>query len=201
MCGLKVFAIALTAGCAACAAAKAAHDPASSVKRDSGPARAATARESGSASRPAGQTDGFEQEILASHNRYRAAAGVPPLRWDPELAASARAFAPSLVAAGDIIHSARATRPGQGENLWMGSAGGESARRATENWVAERRNFRPGTFPNVSKTRDWNDVSHYSQMIWPATTRLGCARSHGGAYDFVVCRYSPSGNRDGQRVP
>ena len=33
--------------------------------------------------------------LLAAHNRERAAVGVPPLRWDPALAASAAYYGPA----------------------------------------------------------------------------------------------------------
>ena len=67
-------------------------------------------------------------------------------------------------------------------------------------WSAERRNFVPGVFPNVSRTGNWFHVSHYSQIIWPTTARVGCGLS-GGRFDVLVCRYSPAGNIDRQRVP
>lgn len=188
--GLKMLTAAVTTACGACAAATAPPPMQSPARSDSG-----------AAANPAAQSESFEGEILALHNRHRAVAGVAPLQWDAALAASAKAYAPALAAAGNLVHSARASRPGQGENLWMGSAGRYSAARAAENWARERENFRPGTFPNVSKTGNWMDVNHYSQMIWPTTTRVGCAQAHAGAWDYVVCRYSPSGNRDDQRVP
>ena len=66
------------------------------------------------------------------------------------------------------------------------------------NWSAEKRYFRPGIFPNVSTTGNWLDISHYSTMIWPTTTRLGCATYSSGAWDYLICRYSPPGNIDGR---
>ena len=42
-------------------------------------------------------------------------------------------------------------------------------------WVEEKQYFQPGTFPNVSRTGQWKDVAHYTQMIWKGTTNVGCA--------------------------
>jgi hypothetical protein len=38
-------------------------------------------------------------------------------------------------------------------------------------------------------------------MVWPTTTRIGCAVASNAANDFLVCRYASAGNIDGRRVP
>jgi hypothetical protein len=63
--------------------------------------------------------------------------------------------------------------------------------------VAEERVFRPGTFPDVSTTGEWHDVAHYTQIVWPSTTHVGCAVASSTTTDYFVCRYSPTGNKDG----
>lgn len=143
----------------------------------------------------------FPAEMLPAHNRERAAAGVAPLAWDPALARAAAAFASQLAAQGSLRHSPRQARPGQGENLWMGTRGAFSPQAMVANWASEKRWFRPGLFPGVSSTGNWADVGHFSQMIWPTTTRLGCAIASNARADFLVCRYGPAGNIDGRRVP
>lgn len=153
------------------------------------------------APRLAAATASVAERLLAGHNRARAAAGVAPLRWDAQLAAGAEAYAAQLARTGHLAHSPRQSRPGQGENLWMGSAGAYTPEFMVESWADERRSFRPGTFPNVSTTGNWADVAHYTQMIWRSTTSVGCAIQRSGRWDVLVCRYSPAGNRDGQAVP
>ena len=83
----------------------------------------------------------------------------------------------------------------------MGTAGAYSPAAMVQSWAGERRFFRPGIFPNVSTTGNWADVAHYTQMIWASTTMVGCAVQRSSRQDVLVCRYSPSGNRDGQAVP
>lgn len=143
--------------------------------------------------------DQLAQRLLAAHNRHRATVGAPPLRWSAKLAADAAAYAPRLAAIGRLEHSPRASRPGQRENLWMGPAGRHSLEGMIDNWAEERAQFRPGLFPDVSTSGNWMDVSHYTQMIWPSTTEVGCG-VHRASWDYLVCRYTPPGNRDGQRV-
>ena len=140
-------------------------------------------------------------ELLNAHNRERAAAHVPPLAWDVSLSQAAAGYARELAAAGTLRHSQRNARPGQGENLWMGTRGAFSVAQMAGSWISEKRFFRPGTFPAVSSTGNWADTGHYSQMIWPTTTRLGCAIASSATEDFLVCRYSPAGNVDGRPVP
>ena len=139
--------------------------------------------------------------LLAAHNRERALVGVPPLQWDPALAIAAAGYGPALAAANGLVHSPRAGRPTQAENLFMGTRGAYTPEQMVANWASEKAYFRPGIFPNVSSTRNWLDVSHYTQMIWRGTTRVGCAIHTTRRSDYLICRYSPKGNRDGQRVP
>lgn len=155
--------------------------------------------------RPAGQPPSSLADLpgrmLALHNRERSALGHPPLAWDPALASAAAAYAPELARRGRLAHSAPETRPGQGENLWMGTSGAYTLEQMIGGWAGEKDWFRPGTFPDVSRSGKWQDVAHYTQMIWRGTARLGCAVHRDRQWDVLVCRYSPPGNVVGQRVP
>jgi hypothetical protein len=88
-------------------------------------------------------------------------------------------------------------RKKQGENLWRGQRGIFSYDVMIGTMVAEERVFRPGTFPDVSTTGEWHDVAHYTQIVWPSTTHVGCAVASSASTDYFVCRYSPTGNKDG----
>ena len=139
--------------------------------------------------------------LLALHNRERAAVGAAPLAWDRDLALAAAGYGPALARRGRLAHSPPESRPGQGENLWMGTRGAYSLEEMTGGWAAEKRLFVPGTFPEVSRSGAWSDVAHYTQMIWPSTRRVGCALHPSARWDFLVCRYAPGGNVVGGRVP
>jgi uncharacterized protein YkwD len=138
-------------------------------------------------------------DILAAHNRERDRIGVPPLAWDDRLAGEARQWAQSLARRRAFEHS-HAIR-GVGENLWMGTSGAYSPDEMIGGFIAEGRQFRPGRFPNVSRTGNWADVGHYTQLVWANTRYVGCALARGGGDDYLVCRYWPAGNVMGQRVP
>lgn len=137
--------------------------------------------------------------ILDEHNKARAEVGSPPLQWDPALAAGAAAYAQQLTTLGRV-HAPREGRKDIRENLLQSLRGQRSPREMVGVWIAERRNFVPGIFPNVSRTGNWADVGHWTQMVWPTTTRLGCAIHSDLRFDWTVCRYSPPGNRDGSPI-
>jgi len=143
----------------------------------------------------------FPARILAAHNAERARVGMPPLVWDPELGNGAAAYAQQMAFTGTFQHSNRQARRGIGENLWMGSHGAFSVEAMVGGWTSEKRYFVPGVFPNNSSSGNWEDVGHYTQMIWPTTSRIGCAIASTPRVDYLVCRYATAGNIDGHRLP
>ena len=142
----------------------------------------------------------FPARILAAHNAERARAGVPPLTWDNALGTAAAGYASQMALTGRFAHSDRSLRPGTGENLWMGTHDAFSVEAMVGGWASEKRFFVPGTFPAVSRTGNWEDVGHYTQMIWPATNHVGCALASTPRVDYLVCRYAYKGNVDGRPV-
>jgi len=143
----------------------------------------------------------FVERLLDLHNRERTRIGQPPLTWDAQLAEHAQAWARELAARDAFEHSQPATRPGEGENLWRGTAGAYSLEEMVGHFLDERRDFRRGIFPQVARDGDWRRIAHYTQMIWPATRTVGCAMASRRGTDYLVCRYAPAGNVVGQRVP
>jgi hypothetical protein len=83
----------------------------------------------------------------------------------------------------------------------MGTRGAFSLDQMLGSWAKEGRWFKPGIFPNVSRSGDWSRVGHYTQMIWRGTTRVGCALRSSARYDYLVCRYGPAGNIVGVTIP
>lgn len=138
--------------------------------------------------------------VLIAHNQERARWGVHPLKWDAALAASADRYAAELARTGRWGHSPKSWRPGQGENLWMGTRGAYSVETMLSGWLSERKWFRPGVFPAVSRTGKWSDVGHYTQMVTRNSTAVGCAIRSSRQWDYLVCHYNPSGNINGRPV-
>lgn len=145
-----------------------------------------------------GPSDGRSpaEEVVRAHNKYRAEVGVPPIQWSSNLANQAQEWANYLAYNLVFQHS---QSQDEGENLWIGTSHTFSFTQMIDTFGSEKQNFRFGVFPSVSKTGNWVDVAHYTQVVWRTTTQVGCAGSDGrdGNYRFV-CRYSPPGNFLGQ---
>lgn len=147
----------------------------------------------------AARAEDLRATALNVHNREREELGLPPLTWSPRLAQAAAQWADILADRGRMEHAPWKARRGQGENLAMGTRGAFSSAALMRGWVREKRDFRYAAFPAFSATGRWQDVGHYTQMIWKGTTQVGCARARGQRFDFLVCRYSPPGNYVGRK--
>jgi len=126
---------------------------------------------------PRGTAGELAVRLLAEHNKERAAVGAPPLQWDATLAAHAASYGPVLAGLRRLVHSPREGRPGERENLEPDSY----------------------LFPGTSRTGNWEDIAHYTQIVWPTTTYVGCA-VYSADWDYLICRYSPPGNKDGKPI-
>jgi uncharacterized protein YkwD len=142
-----------------------------------------------------GPQTNLNERLLASHNRERSALGLPALRWSADLAAGAQNWADYLASTGRFEHSPDSpkTRP-LGENIWGGTTGRFQPEEMVGRWIAEKSYFKPGVFPNNSRSGRVQDVSHYTQVIWKSSSEVGCAVSRGREEDLLVCRYSAPGN-------
>jgi len=141
-------------------------------------------------------SDALERRLLAAHNAERARVGAPPLTWSETLETEAHDWGQTLIETGRFAHDPRPH--GHGENLWTGWGGRTfTPEDMVGDWIRERADYRPGVFPNVSRTGDWIAVGHYTQLIWSGTTHVGCAIETRADQALLACRYAPPGNVDG----
>ena len=142
----------------------------------------------------------LRQAMLNDQNAARAAAGAAPLAWSETLAADALVYAHTLADSGRFQHADQPQGPGrEGENLWTGTRGAFSYDEMVGHWVAEKKDVVDLPVPSSSRTGRFGDVGHYTQIVWRATTEVGCALASNATDDYVVCRYSPPGNIVGLR--
>ena len=138
----------------------------------------------------------LQQSILDIHNRERSAVGAPQLRWSFELEKDAIEHAHKMARANRLVHAPREGRGIARENLSQGPIGWGPGQ-LMRNWLNEKRYFHGGIYPNVC-TGGWSRCAHYTQVIWPGTTHVGCGMAIGRSFNWFVCRYSPGGNKDGK---
>jgi hypothetical protein len=142
---------------------------------------------------------GFSDRILATHNAERARLGIGPLAWSPTLAAQAQRWASHLSTLPALEHDDSLEI--EGENLWRGSKDAYTPEDMVTLWIDEQAAFRNNPFPDVSKSGQWEDVGHYTQVIWRTTATVGCALTVAGGEDEVlVCRYNEGGNIEGEKT-
>ncbi len=147
------------------------------------------------------QGENMVDSVLAVHNQERAAVGVPPLTWSDTLAAGAQTWAENVLASGNMGHSTCCGAfSDYGENIaWAGPPGSETPAMLAQGWADEKINFVPGTSGDSS-------TQHYTQMVWKASTEIGCGFASGpggpgaqyGGSDVLVCQYTPPGNWNNQ---
>jgi hypothetical protein len=141
----------------------------------------------------------FNQRLLDRHNLERQAMGVPPLAWRSDLAEDAGKWAKHLAATNRFDHAPQPdSDKAQGENLWQGTKSDYTPEEMVQLWIDEKSDYVRAPFPKVSRTGNWLDVGHYTQLIWYRTTHVGCAVATGKEDEVLVCRYAPAGNWIGE---
>jgi uncharacterized protein YkwD len=132
--------------------------------------------------------------IHKQHNYYRDKHCVPRLEWSVTLFLEAKAWADRCTF--DHNDPERVQRA-EGENIAAWSIPyGVQWDWPVNAWYGEIQYYDYNN-PVFNKT-----TGHFTQVVWKSTTHVGCAKAicphAGGQWDYWVCRYSPSGNVDGQ---
>uniref|UniRef100_A0A8C4B451 SCP domain-containing protein n=1 Tax=Denticeps clupeoides TaxID=299321 RepID=A0A8C4B451_9TELE len=141
--------------------------------------------------------------LLEYHNRVRSqvfppAANMEYMVWDERLAKTADAWAARCIWDHGPHHIMRHT----GQNLSINSGGYRSIIEMVRAWHDERQSF---SYPNRCNGAI---CSHYTQMVWANTNRIGCAVNRcsnmhvfGSIWKqavLLVCNYSIKGNWVGE---
>ncbi|XP_072952244.1 pathogenesis-related protein PRB1-3-like [Typha angustifolia] len=132
------------------------------------------------------------QDFVKAHNTARAAVGVGQVTWNTTVAAYAQNYAKQRIGDCNLVHSGGP----YGENLFEGFGAAFTAADAVNAWVAEKQYYDY----NSNTCAAGKVCGHYTQVVWRASTNIGCARvvcNNGGI--FIICDYYPRGNIVGQR--
>jgi hypothetical protein len=147
--------------------------------------------------------------ITLAHNQVRAGVStsdpLPPLEWDPALAATAAAWVAMCRdqqgPMGLIDHNPNASMGHPyyvGENVYgtSGAARPDTAQQAVTSWASESTSY------NYANNTCSGVCGHYTQIVWRASRKLGCAIGDCPSLTYrtsLVCNYGPGGNVNGQR--
>ncbi len=133
--------------------------------------------------------DAAAQQFIDAHNRVRERHCAAPLAWSQKLAQLAQKWANHLRDAGCVFgHSGGDT----GENLAAGTIGALDPAGSVAMWADEEKLYR---FPNGGFSMK---TGHFTQLVWRATTHVGCGHSQCNGNDIYVCEYDPAGNVEGE---
>jgi pathogenesis-related protein 1 len=140
---------------------------------------------------------------LIAHNQVRAQVGLPPISWDPALAALAKAWVMKCVDLdsfpGLVDHNPDRSAGGSyiGENIY-GAGGTASGPSAVAAWASESASYNYAS----NQCAVNKDCGHYTQLVWRETARVGCALYNCADLQYgstVVCDYAPGGNVNNRR--
>lgn len=102
--------------------------------------------------------DTLQQEILDSHNEFRAKHNSPALQWDEKLANYAERHASQC----KFVH----THGPYGENL---AAGYPTPAQSITGWYEESKQY------SYSDPKFSYNTGHFTQLVWKSTRKIGCA--------------------------
>ncbi|KAH6672077.1 CAP domain-containing protein [Halenospora varia] len=143
---------------------------------------------------------------LSAHNAARRSARFnapshhrrPDLVWSQTLSTQAQKYAEEMTRKDRFEHSSAGARGAAWENLYSWTGFSREPKRlvdAVEAWVAEKKYYN-GQKAGTQGSHKWG---HYSQVIWPSTTKVGMGIAHGKEGKvYVVGRYGPQGNIRGR---
>lgn len=139
--------------------------------------------------------------MLATHNAARAAVGVAPLQWSNSLAIEADTWAAQLATENCQLRydPDPERRKTTGQNLYrhFGSTPYPGYRRssvdAAARWLREGQQYDHGS--HRCRSGLGSQCGAYLQVIWDATTALGCGRARCATGEVWACHYAPRGGQ------
>lgn len=165
------------------------------------PTKTKTTEASPPAYTSAAPASGYQGLVMHHHNIHRANHSASNLEWDAGLASTAQKIANLCVYA----HNTDMDGGGYGQNIAAGVDNSGIDRVITDMFYNGEVNYYSGLYnqdsPDMSNFEHWG---HFSQIVWKATTKVGCATQHcpGGLANtgsnvppyFTVCNYDSPGN-------
>lgn len=146
----------------------------------------------------AGNFTDFQTEFLNQHNHYRSLHKVPNLSLKKSLCTKAQAWAEKLAQTGKLERSPNELRGiGVNENIFGVNSNDPnisiSAKQVADNWYKEVEKYKFDD-SDFEIQRRYQEIGHFSQMVWKNTTSLGVGYAKHEGCVIVVAQYMPAGN-------
>ncbi|RAK85923.1 SCP-like extracellular protein [Aspergillus costaricaensis CBS 115574] len=149
-------------------------------------------------------TSAYQSAVLYNHNVHRSNHSASSVEWSSDLESSAYTLAAKCV----YEHDTSIDGGGYGQNIGYGVEASEIGVMITNLMYNDEMGYYTDLYgeadPDMTYFDNWG---HFSQIVWAATTHVGCATvtcdSLGNvdaseALPFTVCNYSPAGNYEGE---
>ncbi|KAF8377687.1 hypothetical protein HHK36_031071 [Tetracentron sinense] len=140
------------------------------------------------------QAQNSPDDFVNAHNNVRSQVGLglPYMTWNNTVASYARSYAQNRTT--DCALKLSDTDY-YGENVFVGTISYTGVF-AVNAWADEKQYYNYTT----NTCAQCKVCGHYTQVVWRASTSLGCARvTCNNGWIFITCNYYPPGNFVGQR--
>ncbi|XP_031333888.1 Golgi-associated plant pathogenesis-related protein 1-like [Photinus pyralis] len=145
----------------------------------------------------AGDINEFRKKALERHNYHRRRHGCPELVLNDAISAHAQDWAYKISLGEGLPHRPNNT---YGENLYSAwSSWTEydiTGDVAVDSWYSEIDKYVYGE----ATPHNFNDVGHFTQLIWKNSKQLGIGKIAKNGKVWVVANYGPPGNYEGAYV-
>ncbi|KAF3919985.1 Helothermine [Arthrobotrys entomopaga] len=133
----------------------------------------------------------YKDAILKMHNEARALHGAGPLTWSSELANFGMKHTPDC----EYKHTSRPDLDAAvfGENIHCINKAFDMVEKAKTGWYDEEL-----AKYDFSKQGFSMATGHFTQIVWKATTEVGCSVKKCGDWSFLKCNYKTPGNYPGE---
>jgi hypothetical protein len=157
---------------------------------------------------PLSSTADWENDCLKAHNFYRskffdvdAGKMLQPLQWNSDLAEGSKMWANTLLTKlgkdGELTAAHHSAGSDYGENMngitgygWKNdftcSPGISRYYREVDDYYLRLRDWKQAGRP---REMNFNGIYHFTQMMWPNTTQVGCGFALNEYRKIEVCRY------------
>lgn len=129
---------------------------------------------------------GIAREFVDAHNELRARYGVPPMKWDNQLARQARRWSNRMRKDCELVHSGHK----YGESLFRSHDDWNATAKEAVFWWGKEESIYDRNTEQCTGGRAYKECGHFALMVGKRSTKVGCARAEcfkGGV--FITCNY------------